>query len=394
MVYKEPDKRGRYGEFGGKFVPEILMPALEELERAYKKFKKDPEAQKELKRYLTTYAGRPTPLYLAKNISKDLGFKVYLKREDLVHGGAHKLNNTLGQAMLAKRMGKKRLIAETAAGQHGFATAIAGTVLGLETEVFMGAVDIERQKSNVIRIKLVGGKVRPVTSGNQVLKDAVNEAMRDWIANLSSTHYIIGSTVGPHPFPMIVRDFQSVIGKEMKKQIMDEEGRLPDMIIACGSGGSNAIGAFYPFLEEKVKLVFVEGGGTGEAHAAALTHGTPGVLQGAYTYMLQDKYGRVSKTKSRSAGLNYPGRGPEIAYLKSIGRIQGEVASDEDVLKAFEYMSKKEAIIPAFETCHAIAYLMRLKGKLSKDKIAVLNFSGRGDKDLDTAVKLLGMENG
>lgn len=391
-MYREPDSGGRFGKFGGRFVPEILMPALEELEKGYKEFRRDRDAQEKLKKYLRDYAGRPTPLYFAENVSKDLGFKVYLKREDLLHGGAHKLNNTLGQAMLAKRMGKRRLIAETAAGQHGLATAIAGTVMGMKTEIFMGTVDIERQKSNAFRTQLVGGKIHPVTSGNRVLKDAVNEALRDWIANLQTTHYIIGSTVGPHPFPMIVRDFQSVIGKEIKKQILREEGRNPDMIIACGSGGSNALGAFHPFLEDKVEMVFVEGGGTGKEHAAALTRGTPGVLQGAYTLMLQDKYGRVSKTKSRSAGLNYPARGPEVAYLESIGKIRGATASDKEVLDSFVYMSRKEAIIPAFETCHAIAYLRKLKGKLPKDKIVVLNFSGRGDKDLDTAVKLLGLK--
>ncbi|MFQ5891391.1 MAG: tryptophan synthase subunit beta [Candidatus Methanofastidiosia archaeon] len=387
-----PDKNGKFGEFGGRFAPETLMPALEELERTYDNCKNDPEFHKTLSSYLEDYAGRPTPLYFSENLSNYFEFKVYMKREDLVHGGAHKLNNTIGQALLAKRMKKTRLIAETAAGQHGLATASAGALLKLKTNIFMGKKDIERQRLNALKIKLLGADVIPVESGSGVLKDAVNEALRDWVTNVRETHYLIGSTVGPHPFPMIVRDLQTVIGREIKRQILEKEKRLPDVIVACGSGGSNALGAFFPFLSEDVELIFVEGGGEdldGEKHAAVFREGRKGVLHGAYTFLLQDEFGQVSKTHSRSAGLNYPARGPEISYLASIGRVKTTYATDREVLDAFKFVSKMEGIIPAFETAHAIAHLQKMKESYDKDDIVVLIFSGRGDKDVETAIRIL-----
>ncbi|MEA1993745.1 MAG: tryptophan synthase subunit beta [Euryarchaeota archaeon] len=392
--YSFPDENGKFGEFGGKFAPETLIPALEELEEAYKECREDLEFQETLRRYLKDYAGRPTPLYFSKTLSECFGFKIYLKREDLVHGGAHKLNNTLGQALLTKKMGKERIIAETSAGQHGLAAATAGALLGLKTEIFMGKTDIKRQRFNALKIKLLGAEVVPVTTGSGVLKDAVNEALRGWVANVEDTHYLIGSTVGPHPFPMMVREFQSVIGKEMKKQIIEKEERLPDAIVACGSGGSNALGAFTPFITEDVELIFVEGGGEGiqgERHAAVFTEGRKGVLHGAYTFLLQDEDGQISKTYSRSAGLNYPARGPEISYLVDSGRARAVYATDREVLDAFKFVSEKEGIIPAFETCHALAHLHKMKGQYGKDDVVVVNFSGRGDKDVEIGLELLGV---
>ena len=384
---------GKYGEFGGRFVPETLIYALDELEEAYLRSRSDREFQVLLKKYLSDYAGRPTPLYHAENLSSHFGFKIYLKREDLLHGGAHKLNNTLGQALLARQMGKKKLIAETAAGQHGFATAIAGALLNLEVEIFMGVKDIERQRQNAYKIRLYGAKIRQVTNGAGVLKDAVSEGLREWVANLYSTHYLIGSTVGPHPFPMIVRDFQSVIGREARSQVLEKEGRLPEAVVACGSGGSNALGIFYPFLKDDVELHFIEGGGQErkEEHAAALTHGSEGVLHGAYTYILQDEHGQISKTSSRSAGLNYPARGPEVAYLKKSGRLKAYYATDEEVLNAFKLSTRLEGLMPAFETSHAIAHLEKLTERFNPDDVVVVNFSGRGDKDVEKAMELLGV---
>ncbi|MBE0523742.1 MAG: tryptophan synthase subunit beta [Methanosarcinales archaeon] len=386
--------KGKFGRFGGQFVPEVLMPALEELEQAYERFKKDPGFKAELDYYLQDFAGRPSPLYFARSLSKKYGLKVYLKREDLVHGGAHKLNNTIGQALLAKYMGKQRLIAETGAGQHGTATAMAGANLGLNTEVYMGAKDIERQRMNVYRMELMGTKVHAVTSGSQTLKDAINEALRDWVANVEHTHYLIGSVVGPHPFPMIVRDFQSVIGEEVKYQIMEKEGRLPDSIIACTGGGSNAMGIFHPFVSDvDVDLIAVEAGGSGlkcndtaALHSASLSVGEEGVLHGAKTKILQNEYGQILESQSISAGLDYSGVGPELAYLAETGRIKPKNASDEEALAAFHELSRTEGIIPALESSHALAYLAKAASELGE--IVVINISGRGDKDLETVMKM------
>ena len=386
--------KGKFGRFGGQFVPEVLMPALEELEQAYERFKKDPGFKAELDYYLQDFAGRPSPLYFARSLSKKYGLKVYLKREDLVHGGAHKLNNTIGQALLAKYMGKLRLIAETGAGQHGTATAMAGANLGLITEVYMGAKDTERQRMNVYRMELMGTKVHAVTSGSQTLKDAINEALRDWVANVEHTHYLIGSVVGPHPFPMIVRDFQSVIGEEVKSQIMEKEGRLPDSIIACTGGGSNAMGIFHPFVSDvDVDLIAVEAGGSGlkcndkaALHSASLSVGEEGVLHGAKTKILQNEYGQILESQSISAGLDYSGVGPELAYLAETGRIKPKNASDEEALAAFHELSRTEGIIPALESSHALAYLAKAASELGE--IVVINISGRGDKDLETVMKM------
>lgn len=391
-------KKGYYGEFGGQFVPEFLFSALEELEIAFQKAVKNNNFIKEYQRLLCTFAGRPTALYFAKNISKYLGCKVYFKREDLLNGGSHKINNSLGQALLVKFMGKKKIITETAAGMHGVATTMAANVVGLSSEVFMGVKDIERQKLNVEKIRLLGGKVRSVTRGSGILKDAVSEALVAWIRNLPTTHYLVGSAVGPHPFPEIVAYFQKVIGEEAKAQILKVEHKLPGAIIACGSGGSNAIGIFQEFLDDKsVELIFVEGGPSdnpkrgstslGE-HAAAFSYGSVGIFQGAKTYVLQDKYGMDRKTKSRAAGLNYPARGPQLAHLYKQGRIKAFYASDKEVLEAYLFIAKTEGLLAAFETCHAISYLLTLKGKYTKKDIVILNFSGRGDKDVDVAIRL------
>lgn len=394
-------KKSMYGKYGGQFVPEVLMPALTELEEAYDKYKDDAGFLEELDYYMKEFAGRETPLYLAKNLSKKYGIKIYLKREDLVHGGAHKLNNTLGQALLAKYMGKKRIIAETGAGQHGTATAMVGANLGFETEVYMGAKDVERQHMNVYRMELMGTKVNAVESGSRTLKDAINEALRDWVTNVENTHYLIGSVVGPHPYPMIVRDFQCVIGNEVKQQIMEKEGRLPDSIVACTGGGSNAMGIFHPFIEDKdVKLFPVEAGGHGlkntekEAlHSASLCVGEDGVLQGAHTKILQDEYGQILESSSISAGLDYSGVGPELAHLADIGRIEPRYVTDEDALKAFYELSREEGIIPALESSHALAYVMNMAKSGELGELVVINLSGRGDKDLETVFNMMEQGN-
>jgi tryptophan synthase beta chain len=384
-------KKGKFGNYGGQYVNEVLMPILIELEAAFEKNYPTPEFQAKFNGLLRDYAGRPTSLYHAKNFSEIVGCKVYLKREDLVCGGSHKLNNTLGQALLTKEMGKTRLITETAAGQHGLATAMAGNVCELETEVFMGVKDIKRQASNVKRIKLLGAKVTPVDIGMGVLKDAVSDTLRKWTACSTTTHYLMGSTVGPHPFPEIVATFQSVIGKEIKKQILEKEGRLPDTIVACGSGGSNALGAFRPFIKERdVRLIFVEGGGESlesDNNAAAFQIGSPGILHGALMQVLQDENGQIKPSRTRAAGLNYPGRGPEISFLGNSGRMQTGYAFDSHVFEAVKVISKAEGLIPALETAHAIAYMVNHKEEFDKDELVVLNFSGRGDKDLETIMR-------
>ncbi len=363
------------------------MPALEELETAFDKFRHDADFQRALNLYLRDYAGRPTPLYHASRLSEKIGCKVYLKREDLVHGGAHKLNNTLGQGLLALRMGKRRLIAETGAGQHGLATATAGAVFGLTTEIYMGEEDVERQRHNVYRMEILGAVIHPVRSGSRTLKDAINEALRDWIANVEHTYYVLGSAVGPHPYPLIVREFQRVIGRELRGQILEKEGRLPDAIVACVGGGSNAIGAFYDFIEDTdVRLIGVEAGGEGlntRRHAASLAAGRPGVLHGAYTYILQDKYGLIQTSHSISAGLDYPGVGPEHAYLKDAGRVEVATATDAEAVEAFRLLCGLEGIIPALEPCHALAQTVKLGKTLGRSGIIVVNLSGRGDKDVE-----------
>jgi tryptophan synthase beta chain len=380
--------RGKFGKYGGKYIPETLAPAVEELESAYEKYKSDPDFQNELSYYLTQYAGRPTPLYFAKNLTRKLGgAKIYLKREDLLHGGAHKTNNTIGQALLAKKMGKKRIIAETGAGQHGVGTAIACAVLGLSAEIFMGSKDYERQKLNVFRMKLLGASVHPVEAGSKTLKDAINEAIRDWIANVKTTYYLIGSVVGPHPYPMMVRDFQSVIGREIKQQISDAEGTMPDAIVACVGGGSNAIGSFYAFLDDKdVGLYGIEAGGKGinsGKHSASLAAGSEGILHGMFTRLLQDERGQVIETHSISAGLDYPGVGPEHAMLKEVKRARYAASTDQEAIEGFLALSRLEGIIPALEPSHALSYAMRLAKKMKKDDIIVVTLSGRGDKDVE-----------
>jgi tryptophan synthase beta chain len=388
----ESESKGRFGGFGGRFAPEILMPALEELEKSYEEFKKDKESQKELKYYLKEFAGRPTPLYYAERFSKKYGLKMYLKREDLVHTGAHKLNNTLGQALLAKKMGKTRIIAETGAGQHGVGTATAAAMFGLKCEVYMGEEDVERQKLNVYRMKLLGAKVIPVYSGSKTLKDAINEAMRDWVANVEDTHYLIGSVVGPHPYPVMVRDFQSVIGKETKQQIMEKEGSLPKAIVACVGGGSNAMGIFYPFAKDQVELIGVEAGGEGVEtgkHAASIVGGERGIFHGFFSYVLQDKFGQIIPTTSVSAGLDYPGVGPEHAHYKDSGRAEYHAINDKEALDAFKELSELEGIIPALESAHAIAWVMKNAERFRKETV-VLNLSGRGDKDVEHVSRVLG----
>ncbi len=387
LSYHYPDIRGRFGEFGGRFVPEILMPALEELEEAFKKICLTPKFQEKLAYHSRDFAGRPTPLYLAERLSEEFGCKVYLKREDLLHGGAHKLNNTIGQALLARSMGKTRLIAETGAGQHGFATAIVGAKFGFKTKIYMGLEDVKRQKHNVYRMRLLGAEVCPVYSGSKTLKDAINEALRDWITNLETTYYLIGSIVGPHPYPLIVREFQRVIGREIKEQILKKEGRFPSALFACIGGGSNAIGTFYDFIkDEEVELIGVEAGGKGLStglHSASLKAGTEGVLHGAYTLLLQDKYGQISHSHSVSAGLDYPGVGPEHTFLKQINRLRVETATDDEALEAFKLVCKLEGIIPALEPSHAIAYARKIAEKFDQDDIIVITLSGSGAKDLD-----------
>ena len=379
--------KGWFGEFGGKYIPEVLYPVISELEKAYYSIGKSKEFKRELDLLLRSYAGRPTPLYFARNLTKySGGAKIYLKREDLLHTGAHKINNALGQVLLAKKMGKRRIIAETGAGQHGVATATACALLGMECVVYMGSIDVERQKPNVFRMKLLGAQVVPVSKGSQTLKDAINEAMRDWIENVHTTLYVIGSVVGPHPYPTMVRDFQSVIGKEALKQILEIEGKLPNKIIACVGGGSNAMGIFYPFIEyREVELIGVEGGGKGSKlgeHAATLSFGKIGVLHGAKSYLLYDDNGQVSETHSISAGLDYPGVGPEHSYLKSIGRAKYTFVKDEEALEAVKILSQKEGIIPALESAHAVYQAIKEASKMKKDDIIIVNLSGRGDKDL------------
>ena len=382
-----PTKDGYYGEFGGRFFPDTLFPAIEELELTYKKYRHDKQFQKELNKLLKDYVGRPTPLYFSPNISKECGLKIYLKREDLNHTGAHKINNTLGQILLAKRMGKKRIIAETGAGQHGVATATVCAMMGFECHIYMGEEDVKRQALNVYRMELMGAKVIPVTIGSKTLKDATSEAMRDWLKSLEETHYIVGSVVGPHPFPMMVRDFQSIIGKEARKQILKVEGKLPDAVMACVGGGSNAMGIFYSFVKDSsVKLIAVEAGGNGinsNLHSASLQKGKPGVLHGALSYLLQDNHGQVSLAHSISAGLDYPGVGPELSYLKDEKRLTIDSATDKEALKGCRWLAQKEGIIPALETAHAFAAL-RKQNYLKKNSIVIVNLSGRGDKDMET----------
>lgn len=387
-TYSMPDEKGRYGSFGGRFVPELLMPALLELENAYEEAKNDEQFQAELKEYLRQYVGRKTPLYEAKNLSKYVGNgRIFLKREDLNHTGAHKINNSIAQALLAKRMGKKKIVAETGAGQHGVATATVCALLDLECIVFMGELDVKRQALNVFRMELLGAKVESVSQGSGTLKDAVNEALRYWVSNVEDTHYILGSVVGPHPFPQIVRDFQSVIGKETKEQILTQTGKLPDHIIAAVGGGSNAMGMFYPFIEDKdVKLYGIEAGGLGirtGKHAATLTDGSTGILHGTMTQLLQSESGQIKEAFSISAGLDYPGVGPEHSHLKEIERVKYDSITDEEALEAFQILSKTEGIIPALESSHAVAYALKLAKEIDKDDTIVICLSGRGDKDVN-----------
>ena len=387
---------GKFGDFGGIFVPETLMPALEELESAFLKLKNDKKFNSELNELLKKYAGRPTPLSFCENLSKKLGCKIYLKREDLLHTGAHKINNALGQALLAKYIGKKRLIAETGAGQHGVAVATAGAKLNFQTDVYMGAKDIERQKLNVLRMKLLDANVIPVTNGSKTLKDAINEALRDWTANVTDTHYLLGSVLGPHPYPSMIKFFQSIIGKEMKKQILESEGRFPDLIVACVGGGSNAIGIFNEFINDKhVKLVGVEAGGSGiksGKHATRFNDkrlGRIGIIHGTKTFVLQDKYGQIHNTYSVAAGLDYCAVGPEHSILRQMKRVHYTYATDKEAIEAFKILSKEEGIIPALESAHAVAHVIKIAKTMKKDDIIVINLSGRGDKDLDQIEEII-----
>ena len=380
-------KIGRFGEFGGQYIPETVMTAVHELEKAYDKYKDDPEFNKELQELYHNYAGRPSMLYYAEKMTKDLGgAKIYIKREDLNHTGSHKINNVLGQILLAKKMGKKRIIAETGAGQHGVATATVCALMGLECEVYMGETDMKRQSLNVYRMNLLGAKVTGVASGTATLKDAINEAFRDWVSNIDTTYYCIGSVMGPHPYPTMVRDFQKVISAEIKAQLMDKEGRLPDCVVACVGGGSNAMGAFYNFIEDKsVKLVGAEAAGRGidtPDHAATVAKGSLGIFHGMKSLFLQNEYGQIDPVYSISAGLDYPGIGPEHAYLNSIGRAQYVDITDEEAVCAFEYLSRTEGIIPAIESSHAVAAALKIAPTMDKDSILVINLSGRGDKDV------------
>lgn len=392
-----PDEHGRFGIYGGKFVSETLMSALAELEAVYHELSGDPAFQKELDEDLAHYVGRPSPLYEAKRWSDQVGgARIFLKREDLNHTGAHKVNNTVGQALLAKHMGKKRVIAETGAGQHGVATATIAARLGLECQVFMGEEDVRRQALNVYRMKLLGAEVIPVTSGSRTLKDAMNEAMRDWVTNVDDTFYIIGTVAGPHPYPMLVRDFQCVIGREARAQSLNQMGRLPDALVACVGGGSNAIGLFHPFLEDdSVAMYGVEAGGHGistSQHAAPLNAGTPGILHGNRTYLMQDADGQIMHTHSVSAGLDYPGVGPEHAWLKDVGRVNYVVINDDEALRAFHSLTRVEGIMPALESSHALAYAEKLAGEMSPEQNIIVNLSGRGDKDIHTVAEIDGIE--
>lgn len=394
--HKMPDAKGHYGKFGGKYVIETLMPALQELQTLYEEAQKDPKFQEELNYYLKHYVGRPTALFFAERLTEHLGgAKIYLKREDLTHTGAHKINNTIGSALLTQRMGKKRVIAETGAGQHGVATATAASLFGLECDVFMGEEDMKRQALNVFRMRLLGANVIPVTSGTRTLKDATSEAIRNWITTVESTHYIIGSVVGPHPYPMIVRDFQKIIGEESTRQIMEMEGRLPDTCVACVGGGSNSMGLFYPFIENKeVSLVGVEAAGHGvetDKHGASLTKGSPGVLHGMMSYLLHDDDGQVTEAHSISAGLDYPGVGCEHSYLKETGRATYATITDEEALEGFKLLSSLEGIIPALESAHAIAHVAKMAPEMKKDEIILVCLSGRGDKDVNQIADRMGV---
>ena len=391
-----PDRSGHFGIFGGRYVPEILMAPLIELERGYHSIKKDRLFQKELNSYLRDYAGRPTPLYFAKRLTEELkGCKIYLKREDLTHTGSHKINNTLGQAFLARKMGKERIIAETGAGQHGVATATATALLGLKCTVYMGEEDMRRQSLNVLRMKLLGAEVIPVSTGSKTLKDAVNEAIRDWVTNARDTYYLLGSVVGPHPYPMMVRDFQSVIGREVKQQVLKREGRLPDFLVACVGGGSNAMGLFHPFFSDHVNFIGVEAGGLGMGtgrHAASLNAGSIGVLHGSMSYILQSEFGNITETHSVAPGLDYPGVGPEHAFYKECGRAEYVTVTDDEALEAFYLLSQTEGILPALESAHAIAYVKKIAPSLGRDQIIVINLSGRGDKDVQSVTSRTGIE--
>ncbi|MFF2153915.1 tryptophan synthase subunit beta [Paenibacillus chitinolyticus] len=395
MAAAVPDEHGRFGRFGGKYVPETLMNALIELEEAYRKYSQDPEFVKEVETLLHDYSGRPTRLYHAQRLTEKLGgAKIYLKREDLNHTGAHKINNTIGQALLAKRMGKKKVIAETGAGQHGVATATVAALLGLECKVFMGEEDMKRQQLNVFRMRLLGTELVPVMSGTRTLKDACNETLRYWVSNVHDTYYILGSVTGPHPYPMIVRDFQRVIGDETRSQILELEGRLPDAVIACVGGGSNAMGMFYPFVgDEGVRLIATEAAGRGvdtEEHAATMTKGSPGVFQGSLSYVLQDEFGQVIPAHSISAGLDYPGVGPEHAYLKDLKRAEYLPITDAEALDALQLLCKTEGIIPALESAHAVAQAIKTAPTMSPDELLVICLSGRGDKDVEAIMGYLG----
>ena len=393
---RRPDKKGHFGKFGGKYVPETLMAPLKELEKTYHSIRKDPLFHKELNELLRDYVGRPTPLYFARRLTEQLGGpKIYLKREDLTHTGAHKINNTLGQALLVKRMGKKRVIAETGAGQHGVATATVAALLGLKCTVYMGEEDIQRQSLNVFRMKLLGAEVIPVSSGSKTLKDAINQAIRDWVTHVHDSYYLLGSVVGPHPYPMIVRDFQSVIGKEVKRQVMDKEGRLPDVLVACVGGGSNAMGFFHPFYKENVRFIGVEAGGQGITsgrHAASLNAGSIGSLHGTMSYLLQSDSGNILETYSIAPGLDYPGVGPEHAFFKESKRAEYVTVTDEEALEAFRLLSETEGIIPALECSHATAYVLKLAPSLKRDQIVIINLSGRGDKDVPSVAAQIGVE--
>ena len=396
MTYQQPDSNGHFGIYGGRFVAETLMPLILEVEKAYEKSKNDPEFQAELTHYLTHYAGRPSPLYFAENLTQQLGgAKIYLKRDELNHTGAHKINHCLGQILLAKSMGKKRIIAETGAGQHGVATATVCALFGMECVIYMGAKDVERQKPNVFRMKLLGAEIKPVSAGSATLKDAMNEAMRDWVANVDNTYYLIGTAAGPHPFPMMVRDFQSIIGREAKEQILQQEGKLPDSCVACIGGGSNALGLFYEFLEDDVELVAVEAAGKGVESmqtAVSIAKGEVGVLHGNKTYMIQDEDGQITHTHSISAGLDYPGIGPEHSFLHDQKRVRYESATDDEALKAFQVLAASEGILPALEPSHALGFVLRHAPTLPKEHVLIMNLCGRGDKDIFAIAEHLGVE--
>ncbi|MDT8317657.1 MAG: tryptophan synthase subunit beta [bacterium] len=392
-----PDKKGHFGPYGGKYVPETLMAPLEELERAYNIYRKDPEFKASLDKLLTDYVGRATPLYFADSLTNSLGgARIYLKREDLCHTGAHKINNALSQALLARQMGKKRVIAETGAGQHGVATATAASLLGLDCEIYMGTEDMRRQALNVFRIKLLGARITGVDNGSKTLKDAINEAIRDWVTNVNDTYYVMGTVFGPHPYPMMVRNFQSVIGKEARKQILKKEGRLPDLLIACVGGGSNAMGLFHPFLKDAdVKMTGVEAGGEGiesGRHAARFSGGSLGILQGTKSYLLQDDDGQVLETHSISAGLDYASVGPEHCYYRDEERIDYSFATNDEALEAFKILSRTEGIIPALESSHALAHAIKVAPDMKKDEIIIVNLSGRGDKDVNQVADMLGVK--